>query len=222
MLCAALAGVSVVTYRRVGQSNARRMIASLLLAVLLAALCAGWAIMGWGFLSILAGARFPSSDLAVVAVLTGLSLGVAWLAHRPGLKDALPVAALTVAWIGWGSAPALATPAIPSGGIPNLTILYVPAVVILALVVSLWQGRSLYRQSRRVLMPVLIVALIGALLYCLPFALWTQGVIPHYSTATLYALALTAATLLAGFSYLRRHLDTATSPASADDSGGVA
>jgi hypothetical protein len=60
------------------------------------------------------------------------------------------------------------------------------------------------------------------LVFLLPFVLWTQGGIPRYSSALLYALALVAAALLAGNRYVRRFITGAPTSGGGDHRGAVA
>jgi len=141
----------------------------------------------------------------IIALIT-LSLGLLGRARKRGSVDRLMAVITIFGWIGWVFT-LLEFPPAMGGGIlfANVAAYAVPTTVVLAAIVGVWYGSNLYRQNRRALMALLVIAVMGALLYLLPYVLWTQGAIPFYDTATLYAMALTVVTLIAGFFYMRRY-----------------
>jgi hypothetical protein len=70
-------------------------------------------------------------------------------------------------------------------------------------VIALW---NFARTFPRILLKILIVGVITAGLFLLPFAFWSQGTIPKYSTAELFSLILTGCTVYASYRYLQPHL----------------
>jgi peptidoglycan/LPS O-acetylase OafA/YrhL len=83
--------------------------------------------------------------------------------------------------------------------------LVTPVAAGFALLIGMIYAVAVGRRQRRAVAPTVRISLIALLLFLLPYVLWTQGAIPFYSSATLYALALTAATLIAGFFYMLRY-----------------
>jgi hypothetical protein len=141
----------------------------------------------------------------IIALIT-LSLGLLGRARKRRLIDGVMAAITFLGWIGWVFTLLQFPPAMGGGNLfANVAAFTVPATVVLAAIVGVWYGSNLYRQNRRAFIALLVIAVIGALLYLLPYVLWSQGAIPFYRTATLFALALTAAMLIAGFFYMRRY-----------------
>ena len=126
----------------------------------------------------------------------------------------LQLAVVTLAWFGWGFTVLALQPAKAAGYAGAVVIAAIVAVAILAVPVAMLQVGGVEVRARR---PLGLAAEVGMLLFLLPYLLWSQGAIPFYNTATLYALALVAATLFAGNRYLQRF--TQAPPASTGDSG---
>jgi hypothetical protein len=64
----------------------------------------------------------------------------------------------------------------------------------------------IYHISRHGLVVIVVTALSTALLYLLPYLIWSVGGIPRYNTASVFAVILILATLYAGDRYLHRTL----------------
>ena len=77
-------------------------------------------------------------------------------------------------------------------------------VALFAVPMMFGQANALIRSNRRALLPTVLIAILAVVLYLLPYVVWSQGGIPFYTTAMLYALVLVAGTLIAGRLYLRR------------------
>jgi hypothetical protein len=81
----------------------------------------------------------------------------------------------------------------------------------LAAAVGLTASWRVYHRARRATSIVAIIALGTACLFLLPYLLWSQGAIPHYNTAAVFAALLVGAGLFAGRRYIR-HLFEPRSP----------
>jgi len=110
---------------------------------------------------------------------------------------------LVFVWIGWGFIVLGTRPAIASRGFGTEELLAIGSAVI-AVLLGLIFAIGAWKRSRGAVAPLVAIAAIGSLLFLLPFLLWSQGSIPFYGTASLYAIALVAATLFAGSRYLQR------------------
>jgi hypothetical protein len=73
---------------------------------------------------------------------------------------------------------------------------------LIAAAVGLTAAWRAYHHTRRAVGIVAIFALGAACLFLLPYLLWSQGAIPHYDTAALFAALLVAASLFAGRRYI--------------------
>ncbi len=103
----------------------------------------------------------------------------------------------------------LSGPAI--NGVSYGQLLVVPLLILsstLAAAVGLTAAWRAYRRSNRATAIVAITALVTASLFLLPYLLWSQGAIPHYNTAALFAALLVAASVYAGRRYVRHRLAT--------------
>ncbi len=99
--------------------------------------------------------------------------------------------------------------------VPMVSLLILSSTLAAAVgVAATWR---VYHQARRAAMIVAITALGTALLFFLPYLLWSQGSIPHYNTAALFAALLVAASLLAGRRHIRRLPEAQRTHSGADD-----
>lgn len=82
------------------------------------------------------------------------------------------------------------------------------ALIFLAIPLSLAAIWDIGRNFRPIIKHLLIAAPIPAVLYLLPFLLWSQGTIPPYATAFAFAMGLALIGTIAAWMYLRRVLPT--------------
>ncbi len=147
---------------------------------------------------------------SVVALLAGkLLYTLALFALRLGTlarrRSALRMS-IGIVRAGWIMAVVLFPLAKASGYYAIISVMAAIAVALLAVAVMLEQVYALMRSNRRPLLPAVLVAVLAAVLYLLPYVVWSQGGIPFYTTAMLYVLVLVAAALIVGRLYLRRFL----------------
>jgi hypothetical protein len=116
-----------------------------------------------------------------------------------------------LSWCSWGAA-VLISPAL-SSGYGEAFLLFIPLSAFFSLAWGLDGAWQLYRLSPRALIRAAVPAVIGTLLFPLPYVLWSQGTIPHYQTALILAGLLAATTLFAGDMYLRRFFKTISATA---------
>jgi hypothetical protein len=72
------------------------------------------------------------------------------------------------------------------------------ATALLLLGLTLLSAFSVYQRSSQMFARIVIVALVGTLLFFLPYILWALDSLPNYTSAMLFALALGAAALFVG------------------------
>jgi hypothetical protein len=117
----------------------------------------------------------------------------------------LDLMALALAWIAWGGAILIFGPAYRQDYLTSLV--FVPALAVCLLCggsLTIVDGVNVFYEKRITLLPMLGISIVTALLFLLPYVLWTQGGIQHHSTATLFAVALTATAIFAGQQYMKR------------------
>ncbi len=155
-----------------------------------------------------------AGELLYALVLFALTLGTlarrVFIANprRARMRQTLRIVLVGIAWLGWIMAVVLFPPAKASGYLgKNSAVMAAMAVALFAVPMMLGQVNALIRSNRRALRPTVLVAILISALYLLPYVVWSQGGIPFYTTAALYALVLVAMTLIAGRLYLRRFLD---------------
>jgi hypothetical protein len=153
-----------------------------------------------------------SGELLYALALVGLVSGT--VARRPGPGPARKLETLRLilvglAWLGWIMAVVFFPPA-PSGGYyaTIISVMAAMAVAVLAVPMMLGQIYGLLTNNRRMLLPTLGIANVSAVLFVLPYVVWSQGGLPFYNSAMLYALVLVAVTLIAGRRYLQRYFPT--------------
>ncbi len=146
--------------------------------------------------------------------------------RRARMRETLRIVLVGIAWLGWIMAVVLFPPAQASGYSSAIPVMATLAVALFAVPMMLGQLSVLIGSNRRALMPTVLVAVLASVLYMLPYIVWSQGGIPFYGTAMLYALALVAGTLIAGRLYLRRFLNEPstliTDRTTANEAGGTA
>jgi hypothetical protein len=128
----------------------------------------------------------------------------------------------SLAWLGWLGALLVFPPAISRGYLRSMPAIAALAVALFAVPTGLESIIATVRRYRPAVASLVIASVVSVLVFLLPFVLWTQGGIPRYSSALLYALALVAAALLAGNRYVRRFITGAPTSGGGDHRGAVA
>jgi len=128
----------------------------------------------------------------------------------------LSVIPLVIIWIGWLFIAIIMAPAATGGY--SVDEFAAVGLAVLAIPFGLGHAAGARRRYPGSLRPLLIVAVSVALLYLLPYVVWSQGGIPRYASATLYAVVLVAATLFTGHRYLQRLPVTSPMPIESDQS----
>ncbi len=82
-------------------------------------------------------------------------------------------------------------------------LISLPLLLLIALPLSISAVWDIARNFRDVWRPITVTAIGVGVLFLFPFILWSQGTIPRYVTASLFALLLTGAGLITGYKYLR-------------------
>jgi len=107
---------------------------------------------------------------------------------------------LGVDWALWGFVLIGLQPAMSNWGYLGFPVsAFVLMVAALALAGGIVGAVQVFRWSPRAFVPIGVTAVVAALLYFLPYLLWAFGALPRYWLATLFAWALVAATLFAGY-----------------------
>jgi len=141
-------------------------------------------------------------ELWLGLILIGLTLGT--LARRaPGTR--VKRFALIAGWSLWA--------------IAHIAWILVFYVVLLASLVALLTGLAgaitVIRRLPRGRIWIGLAALIPALMFWIPYVLWTQGIVSTYTSAELYAVALVVITVFIEDRYLQRFLQAASTGGSA-------
>src|SRR5262249_12835926 len=113
-----------------------------------------------------------------------------------------------IGWTGWITIAGFLLPEYHRTGdifTIGVVALLLLALACLALIAVIW---DFLRNFRSTLRPVFKIGLVIAVLYLSPLILWTQGIIPRYSTALGVALFLTTTSIIMGIKYLRPILPT--------------
>ncbi|HET7375197.1 MAG TPA: hypothetical protein VFK30_00725, partial [Anaerolineae bacterium] len=143
------------------------------------------------------------TDVIEAIVLVALTIGSIGLAHRKNVFGDVTQIIVIVGWLEWLAALIVIKPALPTSGFLNLVVA-LPMIVIPIVFVGLWCVAKFYQAVRANGFKLWFIIAAGALLYGLPFVLWTQGAIPFYDSALWYAIAFALAVLIAGKQYLKR------------------
>jgi len=165
-----------------------------------------WAAL-WGIWLVWGFALAQRNDLwwgGATLALVLISLGVVAIFRKRAVLDRVVKVLVVVGWIGWALTLIAFDPAIPSINLINGEMITVPMLLIGAILIGPRQIGVAYRQQRRAWLSILMLGLGGGVLYLLPYVLWTQGGIPFYDSATLYAIALAMAVTVGGYFYVRR------------------
>ncbi len=107
---------------------------------------------------------------------------------------------LGVDWVLWGFVLMGLQPAVINWGYLQFPVAaFMLVVAVLALLGGIAGAVQVFRWSPRAFVPIGATSVVAALLYFLPYLLWALGALPRYWLATLFAWALVAATLFAGY-----------------------
>ncbi len=107
---------------------------------------------------------------------------------------------LGAGWVLWGFVLIGLQPAMSNWGYLEFPVsVFMLVVAAIALAGGIVGAVQVFRWSPRAFVPIGATAVIAALLYFLPYLLWAFGALPRYWLATLFAWALVAATLFAGY-----------------------
>jgi hypothetical protein len=147
------------------------------------------------FSLLLGGMLYPAAGLAL---LIFASLALRWTVNP--LRLGLAV----VAWAAWLLVVALFPPATSYGYTLTITGLGILGLFVVLVPLVVEQTLRLARRQPRALAPLAAFGLLGGLLFLLPYLLWLYSTLPGILWATLFALALAVAVLVAAFFSLRR------------------
>jgi hypothetical protein len=168
-----------------------------------------WAML-WGVWLVWGAGLTLRSDMKVwglaTLALVVISLGVVAVFRKRPVLDRVVKVLVVLGWIGWALTLIVFDPAIPMASLINGEMITVPMLVMGAILIGPRQIAVAYLHHRRALMAILLLGLGGGVLCLLPYVLWTQGGIPFYDSATLYAVALALAVVVGGYFYVRRAL----------------
>ncbi|MGE5603414.1 MAG: hypothetical protein ACM30E_10200 [Nitrososphaerales archaeon] len=147
----------------------------------------------------------------LLAVGIGL-LGFDTLATRLLVRGkALWVVALVVAWLIWAAVVFLFPPALAYGygAIVTYGAMLVLGVVLLVLTVIALAGylRNADGRVKDFLGRPLLAAVVAAILFLLPYALWATGTLPRYPLAAIFGAILGVAAIIAGARWTRSGRD---------------
>jgi hypothetical protein len=119
---------------------------------------------------------------------------------------------LIFAWSLWSIVAIVFPPALAYFRTPSIVVLLTLLSALIAAPLGLYGALEIYRRFSRALVVIGVIAVSEAILFLLPYILWTQGTVPHWGTTTLFALFLVGATVFAGDRYLRQTFSTAPAP----------
>lgn len=151
--------------------------------------------------------------------LLGLALAVMLLGTLALMAQKPKWAVFALAIIGWGlwGFAVIMSPAVSmTSYLSVVTVIAMAATGVFSFGWGIFGIVRAIRFSPRVLIPAGITAIIAALLFLLPYVLWTMGSIPQYSMAVVFAFLLSVTTLFTGGWNVRRSLaDAGTDTAGA-------
>jgi hypothetical protein len=145
--------------------------------------------------------------LVLIALASGTMGPDVFLARRS--RNLLRFA-LLLGWLAWLGTLAIAPPALASGYMKQMPIFGVIVAAAFAVPVSIRKLLAAFRLNAKVGWLTIGLSALTALLFLVPFVVWTQNGIPHYSTAVAYAVVLVAVMCFVGQRYLRRNAITPT------------
>jgi hypothetical protein len=121
-------------------------------------------------------------------------------------KDRIRQGLLTIGWGGWFALNIIFLPPYHLNDDFSIYFIGLAMLILIAIPLSINAVWTLTTKFRRDALKISAVALMCALLYLLPFIPWTQGTIPRYTTALVFALLLAISAVASSWFYLRRVL----------------
>jgi hypothetical protein len=141
-------------------------------------------------LSLLVGEMLLAAGLGLLAIST------LWLArHKGTFRKVL----LGIGWAAWGLSVVVFRPAFQTGYAVAIVWALLVATGLVAIALAADALFRAFGSAPRAAWRMLVVAVVGALLFILPYLLWATGGLPSYNLAIVFALMLSAATLYAGY-----------------------
>ncbi len=151
------------------------------------------------FLQVLVSGELSLAGLLIILLLSTIIQPV-----RNDIK-CLEMSALALAWLTWGCGVLFFGPAYRQDSLLNWSVGIILATCVLSGgSLAIMDVLNVFYEKRTALLPMFGISFVTAFLFLLPYALWTQGNIPHHSTATLFAITLTATAIFAGQQYMKR------------------
>ncbi len=148
------------------------------------------------------------SSLIIVSLIL-----LVWRLRRKDARRHIGSAIRILIWLAWAGTLIIFQPAKSSGYADILPALSSVAMLIFAVPWAVSQLRAINRFAARSVGSVLVIALCAAVLFLLPFVVWSQSGIPCYGSAELYAFVRVLAVLIGGHRYIRQRIDRSSPPA---------
>jgi hypothetical protein len=137
-----------------------------------------------------------------LALIFGALCMATWSLHMT--RRRLHAILVALAWLAWLFCVIVLRPVFVSGYGFVILVPVLIATGLLALALSFYAAFLNTRLRIRMLLQSVLAALIGALLFFLPYELWGLGSLPSYTMAMLFGLILGGVTLYAGDFWFRR------------------
>jgi hypothetical protein len=164
----------------------------------------------WSWMAVSSYSRFEPRNLYdTLYLISGelwFALPLAFLVVNTMARPARPTrrrlwdVLLGVDWALWAFVLIGLQPAVINWGYFQFPVAaFMLVVAVLALLGGIVGAVQVFRWSPRAFVPIGATAVVAALLYFLPYLLWAFGALPRYWLATLFAWALVAVTLFAGY-----------------------
>jgi hypothetical protein len=112
---------------------------------------------------------------------------------------------LAVGWAAWLTTLFTVPPALSTDYLSGIPILGMLAAAIFGVPVAIRRLLGAFRLNSQAAWLAVGLSVLTALLFLVPFVVWTQNGIPYYTTAAIYAVLLVAAMCFASRRYLRRY-----------------
>ncbi|GEM_PF-649528 len=146
------------------------------------------------------------NDSIIWPVLLGVLLVLVIYVRRGRRAVTLLNMALAVGWVGWLTTLFITPPALSTGYLSGIPTLGALAAAVFGGPVAIKILIGTFRTDPRAVWPTLGLSALTALLFLVPFVVWSQNGIPYYYTAAIYAVILTAMMCFVGRRYLRRYV----------------